>query len=106
MRHRSAPISGVSALTGVSQSYILFQATQYDTYGYLFSQPKFISLDPQAAAPSNLQISGIRLGVNGVLAPAGQAYSTLSVSVGGSAYTAARSEERRVGKECRSRART
>src|SRR5438105_2155723 len=80
---------GVSALTGVSQSYILFQATQYDTYGYLFSQPKFISLDPQAAAPSNLQISGIRLGVNGVLAPAGQAYSTLSVSVGGSAYTAA-----------------
>src|SRR5205814_5966788 len=80
---------GVSALTGVSQSYILFQATQYDTYGYLFSQPKFISLDPQAAAPSNLQISGMRLGVNGVLAPAGQAYSTLSVSVGGSAYTAA-----------------
>ena len=80
---------GVSALTGVPQSYILFQATQYDTYGYLFSQPKFISLDPQAAAPSNLQISGIRLGVNGVLAPAGQAYSTLSVSVGGSAYTAA-----------------
>src|SRR5256884_1353054 len=80
---------GVSALTGVPQSYILFQATQYDTYGYLFSQPKFISLDPQAAAPSNLQISGIRLGVNGVLAPAGQAYSTLSLSVGGSAYTAA-----------------
>src|SRR5436190_1241441 len=80
---------GVSALTGVPQSYILFQATQYDTYGYLFSQPKFISLDPQAAAPSNLRISGMRLGVNGVLAPAGQAYSTLSVSVGGSAYTAA-----------------
>ena len=79
---------GVSALSGVSQSYILFQASQYDTYGYLFSQPKFISLDPQAVAPSNLQISGVRLGVNGVLAPAGQAYSTMSVSVGGTAYTA------------------
>src|SRR5207245_779014 len=60
-----------------------------DSYSYLCPQPKFISLDPQAAAPSNLQISGMRLGVNGVLAPAGQAYSTLSVSVGGSAYTAA-----------------
>jgi hypothetical protein len=79
---------GVSALSGVSQSYILFQASQYDSYGYLFSQPKFISLDPQATAPSNLQISGIRIGVNGVLAPAGQAYSTMSVSVGGSTYSA------------------
>jgi Concanavalin A-like lectin/glucanases superfamily len=79
---------GVSALSGVSQSYILFQASQYDTYSYLFSQPKFISLDPQAVAPSNLQIAGVRLGVNGVLAPAGQAYSTMSVSVGGTAYTA------------------
>ncbi len=80
---------GVSALSGVSQSYILFQASQYDTYGYLFSQPKFISLDSQAVAPSNLQISGLRLGVNGVLAPAGQAYSTMNLSVGGTAYTAA-----------------
>ncbi|HEX4647716.1 MAG TPA: LamG domain-containing protein [Steroidobacteraceae bacterium] len=79
---------GVSALSGVSQSYILFQASQYDSYSYLFSQPKFISLDPQATAPSNLPISGIRIGANGVLAPAGQAYSTMSVSVGGSAYSA------------------
>ncbi|MBS0364308.1 MAG: LamG domain-containing protein [Proteobacteria bacterium] len=80
---------GVSALTGVSQSYILFQASQYDTWTYLFDQPKFISLDPKAIVPSNLQISGIRLGVNGVLAPAGQAYTSVSASVGGSAYTAA-----------------
>ena len=38
--------------------------------------------------PANLQISGIRLGVNGVLAPAGQAYATMSASVGGANYTA------------------
>jgi len=31
----------------------------------------------------------MRLGVNGVLAPAGQAYATLSASVGGANYTAA-----------------
>ncbi len=80
---------GVSALSGLSQSYILFQASQYDSYSYLFSQPKFISLDPQATAPSNLQISGMRIGANGVLAPAGQAYSTMSVSVGGSSYMTA-----------------
>ncbi len=80
---------GVSALSGVSQSYILFQASQYDNFSYLFYQPKFISLDPKAAVPANLQISGMRLGVNGVLTPAGQAYATLSASVGGANYTAA-----------------
>ncbi len=80
---------GVSALSGVPQSYILFQASQYDNYSYLFYQPKFISLDPTASVPGNLQISGIRLGVNGALAPAGQSFATLAASVGGANYTAA-----------------
>jgi Concanavalin A-like lectin/glucanases superfamily len=80
---------GVSALTGVPQSYILFQASQYDNYSYLFDTPKFISLDPTATVPSNLQISHIRIGVNGQLAPAGQSFATLNASVGGSNYTAA-----------------
>src|SRR5882762_5302577 len=79
---------GVSSLSGVAQSYILFQASQYDNYSYLFYQPKFISLDPKAVVPANLQISGIRLGVNGVLAPAGQSYATMSASVGGANYPA------------------
>ncbi|HEX8782361.1 MAG TPA: LamG domain-containing protein, partial [Steroidobacteraceae bacterium] len=79
---------GVSQLTGVNQSYILFQGSQYDTYSYLFDQPKFISLDP-TAMPANLPLSGIRIGVNGVLAPAGQAFTSVSATVGGSNYTAA-----------------
>ena len=53
---------GVSQLTGVNQSYILFQGSQYDTYSYLFAQPKFISLDANAM-PANLPISGMRIGV-------------------------------------------
>src|SRR4029077_16491999 len=81
---------GVSALSGVPQSYILFQASQYDNYSYLFYQPKFISLDPTASVPGNLRISGIRLGVNGALAPAGQSFATLAASVGGATYTAAK----------------
>jgi len=44
---------GVSALSGVSQSYILFQASQYDTSATCSYQPKFISLDPKAAVPAN-----------------------------------------------------
>jgi Concanavalin A-like lectin/glucanases superfamily len=80
---------GVEALSGVSQSYILFQASQYDNYTYLFDQPKFISLDPNATVPANLPISGIRIGVNGTLAPAAQSFATLNASVGGANYTAA-----------------
>ncbi len=80
---------GVSSLTGVPQSYILFQAAQYDSYSYLFAQPKFISLDPNATIPPNLKLSGIRLGVNGQLAPTGQSFTNVSTTLGGSAYTAA-----------------
>ena len=78
---------GVSALSGVPQSYILFQASQYDNYSYLFYQPKFISLNSKAAVPANLQISGIRIGVNGALAPAGQSFATMAASVGGANYS-------------------
>jgi hypothetical protein len=80
---------GVSALSGVSKSYILFTASQYDNYTYLFAQPKFISLDPNATVPANLPISGIRFGVNGTLAPAGQSFATMNAAVGGANYTAA-----------------
>jgi len=79
---------GVSSLTGVAQSYILFQGSQYDNYSYLFAQPKFISLDPNAK-PANLPLSGMRIGVNGTLAPSGQSFATLSATVGGANYTAA-----------------
>ena len=80
---------GVSSLTGMAQSYILFTASQYDNYSYLFAQPKFISLDKTATVPGGLQLSGIRIGVNGALAPAGQAFTTVSAALGGSNYTAA-----------------
>ena len=80
---------GVSALTGVPQSYVLFQAAQYDTYSYLFAQPKFITLNSTATLPANLKLSGIRLGVNGQLVPAGQSYTTVNATLGGSSYTAA-----------------
>jgi Concanavalin A-like lectin/glucanases superfamily len=80
---------GVSSLTGVSQSYIMFTASQYDNYSYLFYQPKFISLDPNATIPASLTLKGMRIGVNGLLAPAGQSFATLNTTIGGSNYSAA-----------------
>jgi len=77
----------VSALSGVSQSYIEMTASVYDSYSYLFTNPTFISLDPKAA-PANIVLKGMRIGVNGVIGLPGQSYSTLNTTIGGSNYTA------------------
>ena len=76
----------ISAQTGIPQTYILFQASQYDTYSYLFTNPTFYSLNP-SAAPSDIVIKGMRIGVNGVLPQAGQSYSTMNVTVGPPNYS-------------------
>jgi len=78
----------VSAQTGVNQSYVMFTASQYDNFSYLFYQPRFISLDPNATVPASIPVKGMRIGVNGQLAPSAQSYATLNTSIGGAAYTA------------------
>src|SRR4029079_3773925 len=77
----------VSHLVPVPQAYIMFEASQLDSYAYLFTKPTFISLDPNASV-SNIAIKGVRIGVNGAEAKVGQTYIPLSTTVGGSHYTA------------------
>ena len=40
---------GVEHITNVPQLYVMFEAAQYDSSGYLFTNPKFISLDADCA---------------------------------------------------------
>jgi hypothetical protein len=77
----------VAAVTGVSQAYVMFTVSQYDSYGYLFYQPTFISLDP-TAKPSNIPVKGIRIGINGTIPKVGQAYIPLNTTVTAANYTA------------------
>jgi hypothetical protein len=78
----------IADVSGVSQAYIEMTATILDTYAYQFSNPTFVSLNPNAA-PANLPLKGIRIGVNGVEQPTGQSYATVNATIGGTAYTAA-----------------
>jgi hypothetical protein len=78
----------VTALTGVPQSYIMMTASQYDSYSYLFTNPTFISLNPNAV-PASIPVKGMRLGINGAEAPAGQSYATLNATIAAPAYKAA-----------------
>jgi hypothetical protein len=78
----------VSHLVNVPQSYIMFEASQYDSYGYLFTKPTFISLDPNAM-PGSISLKGLRIGVNGAEAKVGQAYIPLNTSIVDADYTPA-----------------
>jgi len=77
----------VSHLTNTPQSFVVFEASQYDSYSYLFSNPYFISLDSTATF-SNIPLKGMKLGINGQEAPVGQAFAHVDVTLNDSAYSA------------------
>jgi hypothetical protein len=76
----------VSSVVGLNQSYIMLTASQYDSYGYLFYQPTFISLDP-SVKPTSIPISGMRIGINGTIPLVGQAYIPLNTTITAANYT-------------------
>ncbi len=70
----------IADIIDVPSSYILFEVSQYDSYGYLFNQPSFITLD-SAQQPQGIALQGLRIGINGEEAHVGQAYSNLDVTL-------------------------
>jgi hypothetical protein len=77
----------VASLTGMAQSYVMFEVSRFDSYSYLFSRPVFISLDPNAK-PGNIPIRAIRVGINGREAPVGQAYINVDTAITDANYSA------------------
>jgi hypothetical protein len=75
----------ISHLVDVPQAYLMLEASQFDSYSYLFDKPTFISLDP-AAKPGSIPIAGMRIGINGAEAGVGQAYRTLDTAITDSQY--------------------
>ncbi len=75
----------VSTHVGLSEAYILFEVSQFDSYGYLFNAPVFVSLDP-GVVPDDIALAGMRLGVNGAESPVGQAYRNLDLSLNATDY--------------------
>ncbi|MEJ2416704.1 MAG: LamG domain-containing protein [Exilibacterium sp.] len=74
-------------LDGISDAYVVFQVQVYDISSYLFSEPFFQILDPDAD-PGSIPIRGIRIGVNGREAPVGQAFANIDVTVNSADYAA------------------
>jgi len=76
----------VAGHTGVADTYILIEVSQFDSYSYLFNQPVFISLDP-AFTPNGIPLAGMRIGINGKEAVVGQAYRNLDTVIAPAFYT-------------------
>jgi hypothetical protein len=81
----------VSSLTGMAQSYVMFEVSRYDSYSYLFNKPVFISLDANAS-PGNIPVKGMRIGINGAEAKVGQAYANMDTQVSATNYVAGKGQ--------------
>src|SRR5690606_33371867 len=76
----------VAHLVNVPQSYVVFEASQFDSYAYLFREPFFVSLD-EAAQPNGIELRGMRIALNGAEAPVGQSYAHLDTEITSAAYS-------------------
>jgi hypothetical protein len=78
----------VAHLLDIPDSYVLLEASQFDSYGYLFEKPSVVRLTP-GAAPSTLdgvRVKGVRLGINGAEAKVGQAYISVDATLNAAGY--------------------
>lgn len=71
-------------IDSMSDAYIVFQVEQFDDYSYLFSQPYFFSFTQTPS--TNIEIEGIRIGVNGREAAVGQVFAHLRAIVNANDY--------------------
>ena len=72
-------------LDTTTDAFIIFEVSQFDNYAYLFNQPYFLSLDPEVT-PETFSVQGMRIGINGKIASAGQAYATMNEVVDAGSY--------------------
>jgi hypothetical protein len=82
----------VSHLTTVPESYVVFEASIFDSYAYLFREPFFISLDG-SAQPDGIDLEGIRIGLNGGEAPVGQAFANVDTIISSALYDPATGQQ-------------
>ena len=75
------PASCYNAATDTSYCYVYFEVSQYDNYAYLFNKPYFISLNSDITDLHDLEIKGIRIGINGKLSSEGQAYISVDTRI-------------------------
>jgi hypothetical protein len=72
----------ISELVELSNTYILFEVSQYDNYSYLFSNANIVNLDNKTFN-QDLILQKMRIGLNGKESSIGQAYANMDFTVAG-----------------------
>lgn len=72
----------ISELVELSNTYILFEVSQYDNYSYLFSNASIVNLDNKAFNQA-LILQKMRIGLNGKESPLGQTYANIDLTIDG-----------------------
>jgi len=73
----------ISEQVNLSNTFIVFEVSQFDNYSYLFNNPTLVNLDNNTL-PEALNIAGIKLGLNGKENPQGQAFNSVDITVASS----------------------
>jgi len=66
---------------GLTNAYVVFEVSQFDSYAYLFDEPFFVVLDPAGITLGDIPMQGMRIGLNGRELAVGQAYKNMDVSI-------------------------
>ncbi len=77
----------IAEQTGIDDSFIKVEVSQFDNFSYLFYEPTFINLDP-TWVPGGFAIQKMRIGINGKQAIAGQSFGYLDETVSSDLYSA------------------
>ena len=72
---------------GITDAYVVFEVSQFDSYAYLFNEPFFVILN-ETVMPGSIPLSGMRIGLNGRELVVGQAYANLDLTIDDATYQA------------------
>ncbi|MEJ2087082.1 MAG: LamG domain-containing protein [Gammaproteobacteria bacterium] len=71
----------VSDHVNIADAYVVFEVSQFDSYAYLFNQPFFVVLNDAGVTLGNIELKGMRIGLNGREAAVGQAYANIDLTL-------------------------
>ena len=77
----------VADIINVNDAYVVIEASQFDSYSYLFSEPFFISLN-DGAVIDGIAVEGMRIGINGRESAGGQSFANLKTELNEQQYSA------------------
>jgi len=70
----------ISELINLTNTYVMFEVSQYDNYSYLFNSAAIVNIDGTPVKTA-FDLTGLRIGLNGKESQQGQAYENIDISI-------------------------